>query len=112
MGVFLSAVFTTPAGWAMAITGIVVGAVFAAVAMAVSVFSFPLLLDRDGGVTHAVRTSLKAVMANPGVMALWGFVVAGLLVVGSIPALFGLIFIVPMLGHATWKLYRRAIEPG
>ena len=110
MGAFLNAVFSTPAGWAMAISGIVVGALFAAVAMAVSVVSFPLLLDRDGGVTHAVRTSVKAVMANPGVMALWGLVVAGLLVLGSIPALFGLIFIVPMLGHATWKLYRRIIE--
>jgi uncharacterized membrane protein len=88
----------------------VVGALFAAVAMAVSVFSFPLLLDRDGGVTHAVRTSLKAVAANPAVMALWGLMVAALLVAGSIPALFGLIFVVPMLGHATWKLYRRVIE--
>lgn len=110
MGAFLNAVFTTPAGWAMAISGILVGAVFAAVAMTVSVISFPLLLDRDGGVTLAVKTSVRAVMANPGVMALWGVVVAGLLVAGSIPALFGLIFIVPMLGHATWKLYRRVIE--
>lgn len=109
LGAFLGAVFDTPQGWVMAVTGIVVGAVFAAVAMAVSVISFPLLLDRDVGVTMAVRTSLKAVAANPSVMALWGLVVGGLLVLGSIPALFGLIFIVPMLGHATWKLYRRII---
>jgi uncharacterized membrane protein len=107
---FLGAVFFTPQGWAMAITGIVVGAWFAALAMAVSVISFPLLLDRDVGVITAVKTSLRAVAANPGVMMLWGLVVAVLLLVGSIPALFGLIFIVPMLGHATWKLYRRVVE--
>lgn len=107
---FLDAVFTTPQGWAMIVVGMVVGFVFAAFAMAVSVISFPLLLDRDGGVPMAVRTSLKAVAANPGVMALWGLIVAGLLVLGSIPALFGLIFVVPMLGHATWRLYRRVIE--
>lgn len=110
MGAFLNAVLTTPAGWAMAVTGMVVGSIFASVAMAVSVISFPLLLDRDVGVTQAVKTSLKAVAANPAVMALWGLTVAGLLLLGSIPALFGLIFIVPMLGHATWKLYRRVIE--
>ena len=108
---FLDAVLLTPQGWAMTVTGLVVGFLFAAFAMAVSVISFPLLLDRpDIGVTAAVRTSLKAVAANPSVMALWGLVVAGLLLLGSIPALFGLIFIVPMLGHATWRLYRRVIE--
>jgi uncharacterized membrane protein len=107
---FLDAVVFTPRGWAMAVVGIVVGGLFAALAMAVSVISFPLLLDRDVGAPVAVRTSLRAVAANPAVMALWGLVVAGLLVLGSIPALFGLIFVVPMLGHATWKLYRRVVE--
>ena len=108
---FLDAVLLTPQGWAMTVTGLVVGFLFAAFAMAVSVISFPLLLDRPGiGVTTAVKTSLRAVAANPSVMALWGVVVAGLLLLGSIPALFGLIFVVPMLGHATWRLYRRVIE--
>jgi uncharacterized membrane protein len=110
LGAFANAVLFTPAGWAMAIAGVVVGALFAAFALAVSVISFPLLLDRDASVPTAVRTSLRVVAANPGVMALWGAVVAGLLVLGSIPALFGLIFIVPMLGHATWRLYRRAVD--
>lgn len=110
LSAFLGAVLTTPQGWAMTITGLVVGGLFAALAMAVSVLSFPLLLDRNVGVVVAVKTSLRAVAANPSVMALWGVVVAGLLVAGSIPALFGLIFVVPMLGHATWRLYRRVIE--
>lgn len=110
LGAFLNAVFTTPQGWEMIVVGMVAGFLFAAVAMAVSVISFPLLLDRDGGVTTAVKTSLKAVAANPRVMALWGLIVAGGLVLGSIPALVGLIFVVPILGHATWHLYRRLVE--
>jgi uncharacterized membrane protein len=110
LGAFLNAVFTTAAGWEMIVVGMVVGFLFAAVAMAVSVVSFPLLLDRNGGVTTAVKTSLKAVAANPRVMALWGLIVAGALMLGSIPALFGLIFVVPILGHATWHLYRRLVE--
>jgi uncharacterized membrane protein len=110
LAAFLGAVFTTPAGWAMIVVGMVVGFLFAAVALAVSVVSFPLLLDRDGGVKMAVKTSLAAVAANPRVMALWGLIVAGALLLGSIPALVGLIFIVPILGHATWHLYRRLVE--
>ena len=109
LGAFLNAVFTTVQGWEMIVAGMVAGFLFAAVAMAVSVISFPLLLDRDVGVTTAVRTSLQAVAANPRVMALWGLIVAAALVLGSIPALFGLIFVVPILGHATWHLYRKLV---
>ena len=109
LAAFLYADFTTPQGWEMIVVGLVVGFLFAVVAMIVSLVSFPLLLDRDVGVTTAVKTSLKAVAANPRVMALWGLIVAGALVLGSIPALFGLIFVVPILGHATWHLYRRLV---
>ena len=109
LGAFLNAVFTTVQGWEMIVVGMVAGFLFAAVAMVVSVVSFPLLLDRDVGVTTAVKTSLKAVAANPRVMALWAVIVAAALVLGSIPALFGLIFVVPILGHATWHLYRRLV---
>jgi uncharacterized membrane protein len=109
LAAFLGGVFTTPGGWTMIIVGMLVGFLFAALAMAVSVISFPMLLDRDGGVKMAVKTSLEAVAANPRVMALWGLIVAAGLVLGSIPALFGLIFVVPILGHATWHLYRRLI---
>jgi uncharacterized membrane protein len=110
LAAFVNAVFTTPQGWEMIAAGMVAGFLFAAVAMAVSVISFPLLLDRDVGAITAVKTSLKAVAANPRVMALWGLIVAGALLVGSIPALVGLIFVVPVLGHATWHLYRRLVE--
>ena len=107
---FERSVLYTQGGWTMIAMGVGVGFLFAVVAFALSVVSFPLLLDRDVGVAAAVRTSLKVVATNPGVMMLWGATVAGLLVLGSLPALVGLIFVVPVLGHATWHLYRKMID--
>lgn len=106
---FLHDVFLTPGGWAMIVAGVFVGFVFAVVALAISVVSFPLLLDRNVGMTTAIATSVRAVAANPVTMGLWGAIVVGGLVLGSIPALFGLIFVMPILGHATWHLYRKVI---
>lgn len=106
---FVREVFATGDGWRMAIVGIAVGFVFAVVALAISVVSFPLLLDRHVDLDVAVRTSLKVVAQNPGTMALWGLIVAGLLVLGALPALIGLVVVVPVLGHATWHLYRKAV---
>src|SRR5262245_56235830 len=99
---FLHQVFTTPAGWTLIIVGNFVGFLFAVAVLAVSVISFPLLLDRDVGVVEAVLTSVRAVAANPLTMALWGLLVAILLVIGSLPLFFGLAVVVPILGHATW----------
>jgi uncharacterized membrane protein len=67
------------------------------------------LLDREVGVGTAIMTSMRAVIANPGPMALWGLVVAAALVLGSIPAFLGLIVVMPTLGHATWHLYRKVV---
>ena len=77
--------------------------------LTISVVSFPLLLDRDVGLYTAVATSIRAVRANPGPMAVWGLIVAGGLVVGSIPLLLGLAIVVPVLGHSTWHLYRKVV---
>jgi uncharacterized membrane protein len=109
---FVDAVFLTPQGWAMIVSGMVVGFLFAVFAMAVSVVSFPMLLDTNCGASMAVKTSLRVVAANPTVMAMWGLIVAVALLLGSIPALLGLIVVMPVLGHATWHLYRRAVGPG
>jgi len=109
IGGFLAAVFDTPAGWAMIVIGIGAGFLFALFAMAISVFSFPLLLDRDIGLGTAIRTSVRACAANPVPMAAWGLIVAGGLVLGSVPLFVGLIVVIPVLGHATWHLYRAAI---
>jgi uncharacterized membrane protein len=100
---------TTPAGWAMAVIGTGVGFVMAAAVLAVSVVSFPLLLDRDLSLPVAVTTSVKVARENPAVIATWGLVVAGLLVLGILPALIGLVVVLPLLGHATWHLYRAAV---
>lgn len=106
---FVSALFTTPAGWALIVAGNAAGLLFAIVALAMSVVSFPLLLDRKVGVPIAVVTSVRVLRRNPGVIISWGAMVAALLVLGSIPFMLGLIVVLPVLGHATWHLYRRAV---
>jgi uncharacterized membrane protein len=104
---FVSDVFTTGGGWTMIVAGIGVGFLFALLVLAVSVVSFPLLLDRNAGIGTAVSTSMRAVAANPFVMAVWGLIVAGGLVLGSVPLFVGLVVVLPVLGHATWHLYRK-----
>ena len=101
----------TSAGWNLIFVGTGVGFLFAVVVLTISAVSFPLLLDRDVGAPAALLTSIRVVTANPGTMALWGFIVAALLVIGSIPCFLGLTVVMPVLGHATWHLYRRAVEP-
>ena len=95
----------------MIIVGLGVGVLFAFLVLAISVASFPLLLDRDVGLDVAVWTSISVVAGNPGPMLLWGLIVAGSLLIGSIPAFLGLVFVLPVLGHATWHLYRKVVEP-
>lgn len=109
VGAFLASVFTTPGGWAMIIVGNAVGFLFAVLVLTISVVSFPMLLDRDVGLTRAVETSIRAVTVNPKTMAIWGLIVTGGLVLGSIPLLLGLIIVMPVLGHATWHLYRKVV---
>jgi uncharacterized membrane protein len=106
---FVHDVFATEAGWAMIAIGMGVGFLFAATVLAISVVSFPLLLDRHVGVGTAIQTSLRAVIANPVPMAVWGLVVAVALLLGSIPLFLGLIVVLPVLGHATWHLYREVV---
>jgi len=108
---FVRDVLTTRAGWAMAALGIGVGFLFAVGVLAISAVSVPLMLDRDVGLTEAIGTSLRAVVANPVPMAVWGLIVAGGLVVGSVPLFLGLIVVMPVLGHASWHLYRRIVAP-
>lgn len=109
IGAFVSDVLTTPAGWRLIVVGNAVGFLFALAALLVSVISFPMLLDRHVGLLTAIGASIRAVMANPVPMALWGLIVAGLLAVGSIPLFVGLAVVVPVLGHATWHLYRKVV---
>jgi uncharacterized membrane protein len=107
---FVSKVLTTPQGWQLIITGCGAGFLFALVALCVSVVSFPLMLDRHANVMDAITTSLRVVARNPVPMAMWGLIVAALLVVGSLPLFLGLAVVIPLLGHATWHLYRKVVE--
>ena len=109
---FARDLFTTEAGWTLITVGIGVGFLFAVLVLAISVVSVPLLLDRDIGLAAAIGASLAAVAANPGPMAAWGFIVAAGLFLGSLPLFLGLIVVMPVLGHATWHLYRRVVLPG
>ena len=108
---FARRVLTTPEGWSLIIIGCGVGFLFAVVALCVSVVSFPLMLDRHASAIDAIRTSLRAVKENPFPMAVWGLIVAVLLVIGSLPFFVGLAVVLPVLGHATWHLYRKVVEP-
>jgi uncharacterized membrane protein len=108
---FVDDVFTTPAGWNLIIVGTGVGFLFALLTLTISAVSFPLLLDCDVGAAVALLTSIRVVAANPATMALWGLIVSALLVIGSLPFFLGLTVVIPVLGHETWHLYRKAVEP-
>ena len=108
---FIQQVLTTSEGMKLIVLGNALGFVFAVAVLSISVISFPLLLDRDVGVAVAVYTSIKAVAMNPVTMAIWGLIVAAALLIGSIPLFVGLAIVMPVLGHATWHLYRRVVEP-
>lgn len=108
---FAHDVLTTPAGWALIVFGNGVGFLFAVAALLLSVVSIPMLVDRNVGAAAAMATSIRAVVANPVVMAVWGAIVAVLLAVGAAFCLLGLAVVMPILGHATWHLYRKIVRP-
>ncbi|MGB8401160.1 DUF2189 domain-containing protein [Bradyrhizobium sp.] len=104
-------VLTTPQGWWLIVVGCGVGFLFALVALGISVVSFPMMLDRHASAGEAMVTSLRTIARNPVPMAAWGLIVAVLLMVGTLPFFLGLAVVIPLLGHATWHLYREVIEP-
>lgn len=106
---FFQRVLGTSQGHKLIVAGNAIGLLFALAAFALSAVSFPLLLDRNVGMATAIATSVKAILQNPFTMALWGLIVAAGLVIGSLPFLFGLALVMPILGHATWHLYRKLV---
>lgn len=107
---FASQLFGTPAGWSLITTGCGVGFVFAAATFCISVVSIPMLLDRDVSVGVAIATSLKAVATNLPTMSLWAIIIAVALAIGSLPFFLGLAVALPVLGHASWRLYAKVVE--
>lgn len=110
VGAFLSRLFTTPEGWALIVVGNLIGFCFAVVALAISAISLPMLVDCNVDARTAVDTSVRTFMANKAIMLRWGFTIAFLLVLGSIPLFIGLAVVLPWLGYATWHLYTHAID--
>jgi uncharacterized membrane protein len=106
---FLIRVLTTRAGWEMIVIGCGVGVIFALITVAVGCVSFPLALDKPVTAIEAIRVSLTAMARNPLFMLCWGIVIVAGLVVGAIPGRLGLAVTLPVLGHATWHVYRRIV---
>ena len=106
---FASQIFDTPKGSALTIFGSGVGFFFAVMVFSLSLVSFPMILDRNVSAMIAARTSLRVVLKNPITMAIWGLMVAGSLLIGALPFFVGLAVVLPVLGHASWHLYRKTV---
>ncbi|MBU6449993.1 MAG: DUF2189 domain-containing protein, partial [Rhodospirillales bacterium] len=111
-GSFFTNLFTTTAGYEMLVLGLLLGAGFALVALAIGLVGFQLALDREMSVGAVVSTSLHVAAGNPVLTLAWGGVVVAGLVLGAIPGLLGLSVTIPVLGHASWHLYRRLVTSG
>ena len=111
MGDFIETIQASPHAWELLLIGNAVGFLFALLVLTIAAVSFPLLLDRRVNPLVAVQTSVRAVLANPVTMLAWGFVVAAVLLLGCLPLFVGLAVAMPVLGHATWHLYRRVVAP-
>lgn len=103
------AIFATPEGLTMLAVGTVVGAGFATLLFSLTVVSLPMLLEREVDFVTAMLTSLEVVKESPLVMLGWGAFIGAALFAGMLPGFLGLFLVLPILGHATWHLYRRAI---
>jgi len=107
----LKTLFTTPAGLVFLLLGNIIGALIALLVFSISVVSFPMLYERDVDFVTAMVTSVRLVIANPTTMMIWCVVIGILMGISLLSGLLGLIFALPVIGHATWHLYRRAVEP-
>jgi len=108
---FIAVVLSTNEGIAFLMVGNTEGAVISLILFSITVVSFPLLLDREIDFVTAMITSVRAVAASPGPMLGWALVIVMLLILSALPFFLGLVITLPVLGHTTWHLYRRIVEP-
>lgn len=106
---FIGQLFTTRHGGALVAYGNFVGFLFAFAALSISVVAFPLALDKPVTSLTAMSVSIRAVTSNMLVMIAWGVIVGALLLIGAAFFLIGLAVTLPVLGHATWHLYRKLV---
>ena len=111
IGGFMAVVFSTPAGWTFLAIGTLAGAVLSGVLFTLTVVAMPMLLEREINFVSAMVTSVRVVRENPLVMLTWAAIISVTMVISLLPGFLGLIFTLPILGHTTWHLYRRAVEP-
>jgi uncharacterized membrane protein len=102
--------FRTQAGMMMLVVGSIVGGLMALGFYAITVMSLPMLVHREVDFLTAIIVSLATVRSNTTMMLVWAAIIAVLLVIAMIPAFLGLLIVLPVLGHATWHLYRRAVD--
>ncbi len=110
IGALINQVLTTSEGQMLILLGCGIGFLFALFVLAIAAVSFPMLTDKPVGAVVAIQTSVRALMANPVTMLMWGAIVTALLIIGMLPAFIGLAVVMPVLGHATWHLYRKVVE--
>ena len=111
MGAESLALFYTRAGIMMLLVGGIVGALMALAFYAITVVSLPLLVDREVDFVTAIIVSLGTVRSNTRVLLTWAGLIAGSLFIAMLPFFLGILVVLPVLGHATWHLYRRAVSP-
>lgn len=108
----LHEILYTNAGWIFLIVGHIAGAIIAGLVFSVSAVSFPMLYDRDVDVMTAMIASVRLVRRNPVVMGVWCLTIAALVGVALVSGLLLLPVVLPLLGYASWHLYRKAIVLG
>lgn len=108
---FFHILFSTTQGLVFLMIGNVIGAALSVILFSLTVVSFPLLLDRDVDFVTAMITSVRAVMTSPLPLVTWALAIVALLIVSALPFFLGLLITLPVLGHTTWHLYRRLVEP-
>ena len=106
---FFQVITTTTEGWTFIVIGHVVGAFLSLLLFSVTVVSVPLLLDREEDFITAIITSIKTVFGSPFVMLSWGLFVSLTVIISFIPAFLGLLIVLPVLGHTTWHIYKKAV---
>ena len=109
LGDFVAFVLTTPEGIAMMVIGSMIGALLALIAFAISAISIPLLMRKDIDAMTAMSASIEVVMDAPGPMLLWAWLIVVLILFGVATLFVGLIFVFPLIGHATWHAYRSIV---
>lgn len=102
--------FFTSHGVMMLLTGTIVGGIMAFLLFSISAVSIPLLLEKDVDFVTAMIASFTVVLENKGPMLIWGLIVAALSFLAILPIFLGMFVVFPILGHATWHLYRKAVE--